>query len=96
MFHQHVGTGDSDACELDPAIVDTIATHLLSNVTNVDAWHEIVCGGITKLNDKGLYAIALATDNELRKDDAMGGGMSGSSDPPFSRSDGRGVDDELI
>jgi hypothetical protein len=40
MLHEHVRSGDSDEGELDEAVVDTVSTHLLSDVSDVDPGQE--------------------------------------------------------
>jgi hypothetical protein len=120
-----MSSGNPDICELSSAespleisptaylnvaIIDTVTSHLLSDITDIDSRHECECSiissnhagavrhslGISQLSDKGLDTSPLSINDHLRKDSGVSCGTSRSSDPPFGSSQVRGVDDELV
>ena len=109
MLHQHVRTGNADMCELNPAIVDTMTTHLGANISNHNTWSNSEIVWIPELHDKRLDSITLSFDDHLSKDDAnevngrserdflrMSSSLGSTADPPFCRSQSWGMDDEFV
>jgi hypothetical protein len=96
VLHEHVLSGDSHIGELDPAVVDGVSAHLLSNVAESDAGHERVRRDVSQLDNKDLDAVVLAVDKQTSKAGGVGGRVGGSSNPPLGGSSVGGVDDELV
>ena len=96
VLHHHVVTRYSDVTELQVPVVNTVSTHLLSDVTNQDSGQGLESLGVSDRHNESLRAVPLSVDHELGKDGTVGGGRGGSSDPPLGGSEERSVDDELV
>lgn len=81
--------------ELETSIVDTVESHFVTHVLNINtfAWLHFF---ITDLYNKGIYTFVLALDNRLSKYDGVVSVTGTVSDPEFLSQNRGCVNCELL
>lgn len=65
----------------------SLETELWSNITDMDVLERLMSLQIADLDDKWVWAVALAVDDELSHNGGIVCGLSKSTDPPLGSSE---------
>lgn len=64
-LHHHVLAGDPDRCELDPAIVESLTSGLVSDIASSDTRLQLSGLAVTEGDDEPVDAVVLSIDDRL-------------------------------
>lgn len=82
VLHEHVATGNTVVVEGEESVVDTVHSHLGSDVSDTDSRECGIGISVADRNEEWVWAMVLRVDNQVRNKNNMSTTCAETSWPP--------------